>query len=180
VVPDLLSWSNNVRGTQHPLAFDDPSDDELTRRFHSHLPQLIPEAFMISPLPSEVLSWITLALRTIESSWTRNKRRDTKLGTETGDAGSRIAPSPESVLTPSSLIYPKTPRSSSFAPSSASIELLNGASQENWKADIQSHWSQALCEVPQAVWLRRFGTISNQVPFTSKEAKTCTRPSKPC
>jgi hypothetical protein len=87
VVPDLLSWSNNVRGTQHPLAFDDPSDDELTRRFHSHLPQLIPETFMISPLPSEVLSWITLALRTIESSWTRNKRRDTKLGTETGDAG---------------------------------------------------------------------------------------------
>jgi hypothetical protein len=27
VVPDLLSWSNNVRGTQHPLARHDPIDD---------------------------------------------------------------------------------------------------------------------------------------------------------
>jgi hypothetical protein len=53
LVADLLSWSGDVRGSQHPLA---------TRRFHSHLPQLIPEYFRISPLPSEILSWITLAL----------------------------------------------------------------------------------------------------------------------
>jgi hypothetical protein len=68
LVADLLSWSGDVRGSQHPLAMDQPSDEELTRHFHSHLPQLIPESFRISPPPSEILSWITLALRTAESS----------------------------------------------------------------------------------------------------------------
>jgi hypothetical protein len=50
LVADLLScWSGDVRGSQHPLAMDQPSDEELTRRFHSHHPQLIPECFRISP-----------------------------------------------------------------------------------------------------------------------------------
>jgi hypothetical protein len=82
LVADLLSWSGCVRGTPHPLAEDDPSDIDLTLRFHSHLPQLIPKAFKISPLPNEVLSWVTLALRTVESSWIRNRRRVTRPETE--------------------------------------------------------------------------------------------------
>jgi hypothetical protein len=40
LVADLLSWSGDIRGAPHPLAMDNPSDDELTLRFHSHLPQL--------------------------------------------------------------------------------------------------------------------------------------------
>ena len=82
----------------------------------------------------------------------------------------------ESGTTPSSLLYPVGPSSSSFAPSSDSTELLAGVPQEAWKADIASHWSRALSELPQAVWLRRFGTISNQAPFTSREARTFTQP----
>jgi hypothetical protein len=132
VVADLLSWSNDARGTQHPLAADDPSDAELTLRFHSHLPQLVPRAFKISPLPSEVLSWITLALRTVELSWMRNKRRETKQGIESGVGGLPFAPWPESLTTPSSLLYPTTPKTYSFEPSSASTEQLSGLSQESW------------------------------------------------
>jgi hypothetical protein len=38
LVADLLSWSSDVRGSPHPLAMDQPSDEELTSCFHSHLP----------------------------------------------------------------------------------------------------------------------------------------------
>jgi hypothetical protein len=179
LVADLLSWSGDVRGSQHPLAMNQPSDEELTRRFHSHLPQLIPGYFQISPLPSEISSWITLALRTVESSWIRKTSRDTRVGTESGAAGDPTATPPASLTTTSSLSCPTKPSTSSFAPSSASIEQLNGLSQDDWKEDIRSHWSQALSKLPQTVWLRRFGTISNQAPFTSREAKTCIPPSKP-
>jgi hypothetical protein len=58
------------------------------------------------------------------------------------------------------------------------IAQLSGVSQDDWKADIQSHWLQALSKLPQAVWLRRFGTISNPVPFTSREARTSYLPSR--
>ena len=176
LVADLLSWSGNVRGTPHPSALDDPLDAELTLRFHSFLPQLIPRSFAISPLPTEVLSWLTLALQTLESSWIRNKNRDTKLATGSGGDGGRFVPSQESPITPSSLLYPIAPSSSSFVPSSASIVQLNGADQESWKADIRNRWSQTLSGLPQAVWLRRFGTLSSPAPFTSRAAKTSILP----
>jgi hypothetical protein len=59
VVADLLSYSGTVRGKPHPLASDHPPDDILTHRFHTHLTSQIPANFQISPLPSEILSWIT-------------------------------------------------------------------------------------------------------------------------
>ncbi len=178
-VADLLSYSGVVREKPHPLAFDDPSDEELTRRFHSYLPQLIPTTFEISPLPNEILSWVTLALQTVESSWIRSKRPATKLATESGAVGNPTAPLPESLTTASSLTYPTTKSTSLFVPSSDCTDQLNGASQDVWKEDIRSHWSQALSKLPQAVWLRRFGTISNQAPFTSRAAKTSSPPSEP-
>jgi hypothetical protein len=39
--------------------------------------------------------------------------------------------------------------------------MLNGANQESWKGDIRGRWSEAPSKLPQAVWLRHFGTISN-------------------
>jgi hypothetical protein len=176
LVADLLSWSGDVRGSLHPLAPDDPSDAELTIRFHSLLPQLIPRSFAISPLPNEVLSWLILALRTLESSWIRDKNRQTNRATGFGDAGRPFVSSQASSITPSSLLYPTAPSSSLFAPSLASIEQLSGVDQAAWKADIRNHWSQTLSALPQAVWLRRFGTISSPAPFTSRAAKTSTPP----
>jgi hypothetical protein len=40
VVSDLLSFASSVRGYNHPLALDNPSDKTLTQRFHDHIPQL--------------------------------------------------------------------------------------------------------------------------------------------
>ena len=62
VVADLLSYVGSSREEPSPIAPDNPSDAELTRRFHSLLPQLIPQSFTILPLPDEILSFATLAL----------------------------------------------------------------------------------------------------------------------
>ena len=61
-VSDYLSFEGETRGKKHPLAWDCPPDDVLTQRFHSYLPQLIPENFDIVPLPAEISSWIMQVL----------------------------------------------------------------------------------------------------------------------
>jgi hypothetical protein len=57
LVTDLLSYEGTDRHEHHPLASDKPSDDELTNRFHTFLPQLVPHNFKISPLPNDILCW---------------------------------------------------------------------------------------------------------------------------
>jgi hypothetical protein len=139
VVADLLSYVGHEREEPHPLAPDDPSDHELTRRFHLYLPQLIPRRFEISPLPSEVLSFATLALQTAESSWILARKAHTSNATASGAAGSASVTKPVS-LTPSSLTYQNQSKSSSFAPSSASIESLTGLSQADFVANVRDPW----------------------------------------
>jgi hypothetical protein len=47
---------------------------------------------------------------------------------------------------------------------------LNGINQETFLANMRAPWFHGLSEMPQAIWLRRFGVISNGSPFTSKGA----------
>jgi hypothetical protein len=143
LVADLLSWSGDARGTPDPLTMDQPSDEELTLCFHSHLPQLIPESFQIFPLPSKILSWITLALQTVESSWIRTMNQGTKLATESGGAGGPAAATRAYLTTASLLNYPKRQSTSSFAPSSDSVKQLNpmrNPSPTNPSHTPQRHW----------------------------------------
>ncbi len=177
IVADLLSYEGTDRHEHHPLARDKPSDDELTRRFHAFLPQLIPHNFKISPLPNDILCWTMQVLQTAELSLTQSKNKAMNPTTVSGDDGSRSAPTAALLGIPSSLLYPNRNGNSSFVPSSASIVMLNGASQANLLANVNSQWLQALCAMPQAVWLRRFGSIYNQAPCTSRTALTCDPPS---
>jgi hypothetical protein len=178
-VSDLLSYAGAVRGYSHPLAPDFPSDPVLTARFHLHLPQLIPAGFAISPLPNEIFSFVILALQTIESSWTRNKKKPTKSETESGVDGSPSAQPPALKLTPSSLSYSTAKPSSSSDPFSPSTEWLTGVLQAPFLASVRAPWFCQLCAMPQAIWLRRFGATSNQAPFTSREAPSYSPPSGP-
>jgi hypothetical protein len=165
VVSNLLSFAGNVRGYNHPLALDIPSDLTLTQRFHKHLPQLIPEGFAISPLPNEISSFVTQALQMTELSLNQNKKNLTKKGTASGDAGYPSAPSPASALTPFSLAYPNQKKSSSSEPFLPFTASLCGTSQETFLASVRA---------PRAPWflqlsaMRRFGVISNKAPFTVK------------
>jgi hypothetical protein len=176
-VSDLLSFAGDTRGETHPLAPDYPSDRVLTERFHSCLPQSIPAGFSISPLPIEISSFVILALQTLESSLTQNKSPPTKTKTGSGVAGFRSAPKPASTLTLSSLDYSSRKPSSSCAPFCPSIEWLTGVQQEPFLASVRAPWFQKLCEMPQAIWLRRSGVTSNGAPFTSKGARSYSPPS---
>jgi hypothetical protein len=178
-VSDLLSFAGNARGYEHPLAPDFPSDAVLTQRFHAHIPQLIPQAFSILPLPNEISSFLIQALQTIELSWIQNKRKLTKNETESGADGSTSAPKWASTITLSSLSYSTKKTSSSSDPFCPSTEWLVGARQAPFLASVRAPWFCRLCEMPQVIWLRRFGVTSNKVPFTSKEAPSYSPPSVP-
>jgi hypothetical protein len=178
-VSDLLSFVGDIRGYEHPLAPDSPTDEILTRRFHSHLPQLIPEHFEILDLPSEISSFAIRALQIIESSSSPDRRKQTKKKTASGEGGPPSARTPDSVIDSSSITYPKASLSSSSEPFSPSTGSLSGLQQETFLASVRAPWFHRLCELPQAVWLRRFGVVSNGVPFTSREAPSYSPPSDP-
>jgi hypothetical protein len=168
VVADLLSYTGDSREDPNPLAPDNPSDQELTSRFHSFLPQLIPRGFNILPLPAEILSFTTRALQIAELSWIRAKSPPMRAKTESGGAGSVSATTPASKLTSSSLLYPSENENSSFDPSSPFIEKLTGLQQDDFLESVRAPWWRQLCALPQATWLRRSGVVSNAAPFTSR------------
>jgi hypothetical protein len=179
-VSDMLSYMMQQRGDgqTNPLAANEPTDEELTQRFHQYLPQVIPEAFEISTLPHKVLSFAVLALQTAEQSWTRLGKRRTRSATSPGGAGKDSATRPESII-PSSISFLSKGRSSSCAPFLPPTETLAGISQADFLATIRVPYQQRLCKLPQATWLRRSGTISNKVPFTSKTELSSFRRSEP-
>jgi hypothetical protein len=69
VVADLLLYTGASWEEPHPLAPNIPSDRELTKRFHSFLPQLIPVGFAITLLPAKILLFAMQAMQIAESSW---------------------------------------------------------------------------------------------------------------
>jgi hypothetical protein len=176
-VADLLSFAGSrtrAGGKRHPIAFDDPPDDILTQRFHLYYPDQIPENFAICQLPSEVLSWVSSVLQTAALSLTAAKKEATKTTTAHGGDGWGSAKSQASALTPSSLLYPRSNGSCSAELSFPATEVLSGPPPEKLMESVKGQWSRALCGKPQATWLRRFGCISNQAPFTSRAPPSCT------
>jgi hypothetical protein len=57
--------------------------------------------------------------------------------------------------------------------------LPTGTSQEAFLEQIRKPWLARLSELPQAIWLRRLGTVSNAAPFTSRTAPGCSPRSQP-
>jgi hypothetical protein len=180
IVADFLSFDGSSREKPHPLAFDSPTDTVLTQRFHQYLPAQIPANFVISPLPSKILSWVAVILQTHESYVKADKRPPMNPKTAAGDDGLDSAPEQASNLTPSSLLY-HSPKSTSWPnPSLTAIEQLSGLNRVDLQATVNDQWLQALCARPQATWLRRFGSVSNKAPSTSKTRKSCDLPSNNC
>ena len=172
VVADFLSFAGDDRSVKpHPLAADNPSDTELTRRFHLIFPQLIPQSFDICPLPPELLSFACRTLQMCESSLIRAHPDLTPTTNESGHAGNSSAPVFTSTITSTSIVYPRKTKSSSSAPSWNYTGPPPGDLTAAFQANVQDRWLQQLSALPQGTWLRRFGQISNQVP--------CTQPAKP-
>jgi hypothetical protein len=135
------SFAGNVRGyQQHPLAPDFPADAIQTQRFHSHILQLIPKGFKISPLPNKISCFLIQALQTIESSWIQSKRRPTRKRTASGADGPPSALQPDFELTISLLSYTTTNESLSSSPFSPSTAWLAGVKKEPFLASVHAPW----------------------------------------
>ena len=158
---------------EHSLAFDDPPDNNLTQRFRTQLTSQVPEDFEISPLPSEILSWITQVLQIAASSLEAARKVATKTTTEPGDVGRDFVRAPDTMPTCSSLCYPTTSENSSRKHSSSATATQIGPKEGTLQESVRNLWAHALCGKPQATWLRRFGAISNKAPCTSRAATTC-------
>ena len=181
VVADLLSFVGGSRGKPYPLAFDDPPNNVLTERFHlSSLSNQIPSNFWIRQLPDEMLSWTSHVLQTAASSLTAAKRVDTKMPIAFGADGGDSALPPDTQTTRSSLCYPSTNVNSSSEPSFNVIGLHTGLPTASLLDTVRDRWWLALSAKPQATWLRRFGVISGQAPFTSRAAPTSVPSSARC
>jgi hypothetical protein len=179
IMADLLSYTGSTRGHAHPLAANEPSDEVVTHRFHIFLPSQIPRSFEISALPSEVLSWVTQILRIADLSLTPDTKTPTKSTIGSGDDGNPSAPKEESPITPTSLTCAVATKSFSFDLSSASTDKLAGMAKENLPETVKTQWLQALCRMPQAIWLRRSGNVTGPAPCTSRAATTCSPTSAP-
>ena len=180
-VSDLLSFQGSDRksefnGTVHPLSSCEILDEELTTRFHRHLPQLIPQDFKISPLPNEVESFVIQAMQIAESSWIRSKSHLTKESTASGGDGQHSAKTSWETSTLSSMTHQQQKSTSYFEPSSRSIGELNSISKEDFVNGVRNRWYRRVSEVPLALWQRNSGTVSNGHPFTNKTAKGTFRP----
>ena len=181
VVADLLSFSGeSERGKPHPIAHDDPPDDILTDRFLSVLTEQVPANFAISPLPKEVLSWVTRVLRTAALSLTVVKNPGTKTPTASGAAGRASDGAPGSQMTPSSLCYLTTNRNFMSKHSYKVTDTQLGPPPGTLQATVSNLWSQALSAKPQATWLRRFGAISGTAPCTCRAVPTSAPSSDHC
>ena len=174
-VSDLLSFQADDRvseynGKRHPLAPTPISNDELTERFHSFLPQLIPQAFDICQLPSEVASFVTLAMQTAESSWMRLGKPPLNKPAGSGDAGPVFATPNWALSTHASMMHPQQKQSLPCEPFSPATGIVDSTPTAVFVDGVQSRWYQRLSQVPQALWLRNSGTVASGLPFTSRTA----------
>jgi hypothetical protein len=151
-----------------------------TEHFHLYYPEQIPKTFAMSQLPSEILSWVSSVLQTAASPMIADRKAATKTRTEPGADGWDSAERQASLLTPSSLAYREPGTNYSVALSSHASAAVAGPPVASMMASVSDQWSQALCKKPQAMWLRRFGTICNRAPFTSRAQPSCIHSPRPC
>jgi hypothetical protein len=172
VIADLLSFDGTGRGKDSPLTKDEPSNDELTHRVLTHLPQLVPPTFRISALPEKIVSFVCATMRIIESSWTADKRRGTKISTGPGDDGNLLQKSSDSQIR-SWIEYPQEREPSSSGPSFSPSEMAPSTDRRDALLDdVRSRWYLRLYAMPEAVWVRRFGCITGTAPSTSRTRST--------
>jgi hypothetical protein len=153
VVANFLSFNGSSQEKSHPLAYDCPPDSIITQRFHKYFHKQIPENFVISPLPSKILSWIAVILQTHESYVMADKKAPTNQKIAVGGDGSVSAPKQVSTQTPSSLLYPSAKLTSLQSPSSPATAQLTGLNMVKLQAIVNDQCLQALCAATSYVAL---------------------------
>ena len=155
----------------NPVAYDCPSNDQLTQRCRFHFPQLVPPSFKILPLPPEVLSFAQQATRTVELSLIQRENQVRREGNVSGDGGKHSAPTTSHLVTPLLMEYPMTKPTSPLRFSSRYIDTLSSQPSRGRLLDtVVNRWREKLLKRPQGLWRRRSGNVTGGRPFTQRYA----------
>ena len=96
LISDWLSFDGtsrikNGKDKANPVDYDCSSKEVITHRILSAFPQLVPEDFHVSPLPTKILSLARQVIRIFESSLTQRQKLDLKAKTESREGGKPTA-----------------------------------------------------------------------------------------
>ena len=173
IVADWLTFSGSVRSAEmnggaeeHPLAFDSPSNDQLTHRLLRFCPKLLPPTFAISQLPTEILSFAQQSGAMLESSMMHKQRAPPKQSTEFPGGGRASAGPTLPASTPAFLEYQQTKPASASEPSLKSISTLILGQEEIFLEDVKSQWQAKQSGALEGHWRRRSGVMSGGRPCT--------------
>ena len=171
VVADWLTFEGDDRSKErnpvsHPLAYDCPSNEQLTNRLLTHCPQLVPQHFEISHLPTEIFSFAQEGARMLESSMIQKQREQQRTPIESGADGFSSADQSSRGRTQilSEYAQSKPPRSSE--PFSRYIESQVSQPEGSFVESVKYRWQGRLSELPQGFWERSSGIISGRHPCT--------------
>ena len=176
IIADWLTFSGSVRSAEmnggaeeHPLAFDSPSNDQLTNRLLRFCPKLLPPSFEISQLPEEILSFAQQSGAMLESSMMRKLKAQPKQSTESPGDGRASAGRTSPVSTPTFLEYQQTKPACASEPSLKYINTLILNQEEIFLEDVKCQWQAKQSGVPEGHWRRRSGVTSGGRPCTAVE-----------
>ena len=134
---------------------DDRTDEELTHLLYLHFPEQMPKHFRISPLPNEIVSWLTSLLQKLpEKSQLQEKHTRTKIGR--GVDGSPMPSRSASPTTSTSTTSPEQTESKSWEP----LPWLS--EKEDFHRSLMGPWLRAQSEVPFPMLHRPSGRMTGQ------------------
>jgi hypothetical protein len=177
-VADWLTFEGEERSEagvsiSNPIAYDRPTNCELTHRFRSLFPQLVPNSFKISPLPTEIFLFAERTLQMLESSLEHREKQLLKTGTGCGGGG---APSVASHLEESTPLLSEYPQQKKTSSSKFSLKYTEDPdlipNRGKLLASVRSRWQDKLSQRPRVLWLRGSGTVSGGRPFTHRYETT--------
>lgn len=149
----------------HPVAYDCPSNNELTHRLLTFFPQDVPNGFRISHLTVEIFLFAQQSAQILKESLIQREKRDMKITTGSGAGGPTVAKASSCCQTPLLEEYPqeRSGLSQKFSLKSTGKQNL----MPNWEKfldNVRSRWREGLSARPQQLWLRRSGTVTNGTP----------------
>ena len=138
------------------------TDKEQTNLLIASVPQQLPPAFAIAPLPPEIASFISAWLLRMPARMPSREVR-TRSGLHPGlDGPNSSIPSTSATTHSSKTSNPSTAPNSSPA-------LPNQSAKPTILEALTASWLRQQSELPWTMWLRPFGTTSGRILESTKE-----------
>jgi hypothetical protein len=171
---DCCLYSQHLPGQRNTVADSLPRNfdrfnEEFTTFILSTFPSQVPPSFKISPLPPDILSWLTSWLRKCRERMGLPKTQETKKP-ESGEGGMNTQNASISTVTYGFKDLPQIVEQSSLEP--LPPHFKDDSSQDPTKMI----WRQQQCKRPLQNWVRFLGQTWGTTLHMSQDLTLCTQP----